>query len=64
MKPFRYLALSSGLFAVFFVSGWLFNDFPIPYNLVLWLVHGACLGANGYVSWLYIKSKSKQNYNA
>ena len=66
MKPFLYFGLSSVVFVVFFVSGWLFlfNDFPFSHNLVFWVIHGACLGANGYLCWLYNRSKSKRNYGA
>jgi len=62
MKLHLYYILFSVIFAVFIVSGWLFlfNDFPFPYDFVFWLIHGACLGANGYLSMLYNKGRSKK----
>lgn len=66
MKPFLYFGLFSVIFVVFMVSGWLylFNEFPFSHNSVFWLIHGACLGLGGYLSWLYNRNKSKQSYVA
>jgi len=63
MKGHLYYTMLLVIFAVYMVSGWLylFNDLPFPYELVFWLMQGACLGAICYLSFRHYRRKPKQN---